>query len=500
MTLQRISTPQASSLRFGAKTTRKAGLKRQICTAVLRILYGQLACTLWHNNKPQRADGTFVGFFVASLADHTTQRWANRVRLSPRRPRWPLCHSSHVHLQTNQCRTNQQCREIFPRACWWNPNTFPPKILSLPGLPMSIYNHLSLASTTTLSFKRFAPACNFLFLLITSFAIVNLGKATCTAAEPSCRVGVIGLDTSHVIAFTKAFQQAKPDDPDLAGFDVVAAYPFGSADIESSASRIPKYTEDMKALGVEIVESIEILLQKVDCVLLETNDGRLHLEQALQVFRAGKPVFIDKPTGSNLAEVVAIFRAAAHYEVPMFSSSSLRYSDGAQAIRNGKVGRVLGCSTYSPCSLEPTHVDLFWYGIHGVESLYTCMGTGCQTVTHTSTKDFELAVGAWADGRIGTFRGIRAGSKGYGGLAFGEKGITELGPYGGYRPLVVQIARFFRSAKPPIAAEETVELYAFMQAALKSKEQGGAPVAMQQVMDEANQAADELLGNELNQK
>jgi predicted dehydrogenase len=349
-------------------------------------------------------------------------------------------------------------------------------------------------------------AFSWILLFFTAFVFLNVDNAKVVAEDASpapqkrLRVGVIGLDTSHVLAFTKAFQQAKPEDPNLSGFDVVAAYPFGSADIESSASRIPKYTDDMKALGVEIVDSIETLLTKVDCVLLETNDGRLHLEQALQVFRTGKPVFIDKPTGSNLAEVVAIFRAAAHYNAPMFSSSSLRYSDGAQAIRGGKVGRVLGCTTYSPCSLEPTHVDLFWYGIHGVESLYTCMGTGCQSVTHTSTKDFELAVGTWADGRIGTFRGIRAGSKGYGGIAFGEKGITEIGPYGGYRPLVIQIAKFFRSSKPPIEAAETIELYAFMQAAAKSKKQGGTPVEMATVMQEANQAADKLLGNELKQK
>ena len=316
-------------------------------------------------------------------------------------------------------------------------------------------------------------------------------------AKANLRVGIIGLDTSHVIAFTKAFQQAEEDDPDLAGFDVVTAFPFGSADIESSASRIPKYTEDMKALGVEIVDTIDQLLARVDCVLLETNDGRLHLEQALQVFRTGKPVFIDKPTGSNLAEVVAIYRAASHFKAPMFSSSSLRYSAGAQAIRAGKIGRVLGCSAYSPCSLEKTHVDLFWYGIHGVETLYTCMGTGCVSVSHTSSKDFELAVGTWNDGRIGTFRGIRAGTKGYGGIAFGEKGISEIGPYGGYRPLVVQIARFFKTAIPPIAAEETIELYAFMQAAQKSKQQGGKPVMMKNIMQEAETAADKLLSGEL---
>ena len=128
------------------------------------------------------------------------------------------------------------------------------------------------------------------------------------------------------------------------------------------------------------------------------------------------------------------------------------------------------------------------------------MGIGCVSVTHSSTKDFELAVGTWSDGRIGTFRGLRAGKKGYGGTAFGEKGITDIGPYGGYVPLVVQIAKFFRTAEPPIPPEETVELYAFMQAASKSKQEGGIPVSISDVMAQANKDADQLLGNELQPK
>jgi predicted dehydrogenase len=272
---------------------------------------------------------------------------------------------------------------------------------------------------------------------------------------------------------------------------------LGSKDIESSASRIPQYTEEMKALGVEIVESIAELLKKVDCVLLETNDGRMHLQQALEVLRAGKPVFIDKPTGSNLAEVIAIFRAAKHFNVPMFSSSSLRYSEGAQAIRSGKFGRVLGCSSYSPCSLEPTHVDLFWYGIHGVETLYTCMGVGCESVSHTSTEDFEFAVGRWSDGRIGTFRGLRAGKSGYGGTAFCEKEVADIGTYGGYKPLVIEIAKFFKTREVPIDPQETIELYAFMQAAAASKDAGGNPVKIADVMSLAEKAADSLLASEL---
>lgn len=317
------------------------------------------------------------------------------------------------------------------------------------------------------------------------------------AEEKTLRIGIIGLDTSHVPAFTGAFNQ-QPPDPTMQNCQVVAAYPHGSPDIESSTSRIPKYTAEVKEKwGLEIADSIPELLEDVDCILLETNDGRPHLEQALQVFESGKPVFIDKPTGSNLAEVVAIFRAAKHYNVPMFSSSSLRYSEGAQAIRNGKVGRVLGCDAYSPCSLEKTHVDLFWYGIHGVESLMTCMGTGCESVTRTSTDDFELVVGKWSDGRLGTFRGLRDGKKGYGGTAFGEKGIEPIGPYGGYKPLVQQIATFFRTRVVPIEPKETIELYAFMQAAQVSKERGGVPVTIAEVMKQAEAEATKLLEGKL---
>jgi hypothetical protein len=314
------------------------------------------------------------------------------------------------------------------------------------------------------------------------------------------RIGIIGLDTSHVPAFTKEFHREPSADPALENFRVIAAYPHGSADIESSASRIPKYTAEMQEMGVEVVDSIADLLTQVDCVLLETNDGRLHLDQAVEVFRAGKPVFIDKPAGSNLAEVVAIFEAAEHYAVPMFTSSSLRFSPGPQEVRGGKYGRVLGCDAYSPCALEPTHVDLFWYGIHGVESLFTCMGSGCVTVTHQSTKDSEFAVGIWSDGRIGTFRGIREGSGGYGGTAFGDQGIGPIGSYGGYRPLVIEIGKFFRTHQPPVAAEETIELYAFMQAAAESKARGGVPVAIGEVMDQARDKAEQLLQGKLDPK
>jgi hypothetical protein len=217
-------------------------------------------------------------------------------------------------------------------------------------------------------------------------------------AAPELRAGIIGLDTSHAIAFTRLLNAEKPQEA-LAGCRIVAAYPKGSPDIQSSVSRVPKYTEEIQQLGVEIVDSIDELIQRVDVVLLETNDGRPHLEQALPVLKARKPMFIDKPIAGSLADAVAIFEAARKYGTPVWSSSSLRYTEGAQALRNGAIGDILGCDAYSPCSLEPTHPDLYWYGIHGVESLFTVMGTGCESVVRVHAPGTDIAVGRWSGDR-----------------------------------------------------------------------------------------------------
>ena len=312
--------------------------------------------------------------------------------------------------------------------------------------------------------------------------------ASGSAEEGTVRVGIIGLDTSHATAFAKLLNTAA-DPQHVPGCRVVVACPRGSADIESSVRRIPEYTDIVRGLGVEIVADVAAVVERCDAVLLETNDGRPHLEQALPVLRAGKRMFIDKPVAGSLADAVAIYRAAAQAGVPVFSASALRFGTGSQAVRGGSIGEVTGCDTHSPCSLEATHPRLFWYGIHGCESLFTVMGPGCESVVGMRSADTDVASGMWKDGRIGTFRGIRRGSAGYGGTAFGTKGGAPVGAFDGYRPLRVEIVRFFRGAAPPVDPAETLELYAFMAAAEASGDRGGAPVRIADVMAAAEAEA-----------
>ncbi len=302
------------------------------------------------------------------------------------------------------------------------------------------------------------------------------------AAGADLRIGIIGLDTSHVIAFTKSLNGPAGADH-VPGGRVVAAYKGGSPDLKASASRIERFTAELRdEYQVKLVESIPALCAMVDAILLESVDGRVHLEQARQVFQSGKPVFIDKPLAASLADAREIARLAKESGTPWFSSSSLRFAPVLQqALHDPAPGPVLGAETHGPAHLEPTNPGLFWYGIHSVEILYTLMGTGCVSVTMTSNQDFDLAAGVWNDGRIGTVRGLRKGKEDYGAVLFRGKGIQYLPVQEvSYVPLVRAIMDFFKSGKPPVTPDETLEIMAFMDAAERSRQQGGIPVKLGQ--------------------
>jgi predicted dehydrogenase len=302
--------------------------------------------------------------------------------------------------------------------------------------------------------------------------------------HPPIRAGMIGLDTSHVPTFTELFNNAKPDG-DLGGVRIVAGYP-GGTDLPLSRDRVAKFTEQVRGMGVEIVDSIPALLDKVDVVLLESVDGRIHLQEARQVIMAGKPLFIDKPLAGSLADGIAILDLAKRQGVPCFSCSSLRFGAGTQELkRDERLGQIVGAAVWGPCSYQEGTADLLFYGIHGIEGLFTLMGPGCETVSRVQTDDADAVTGTWTDGRLGTFRGLRRHKAQYGAVAFGTKGIETSTKSDGYEPLCREIATFFKTRRSPVPAEETIEILAFIEAADESARQGGRAVAVADVIAKA---------------
>jgi predicted dehydrogenase len=311
--------------------------------------------------------------------------------------------------------------------------------------------------------------------------------------QKQLRAGMIGLDTSHVPAFTRIFNNSK-DNADLAGIKITVGYP-GGTDIDASKNRIEKFTNDVRGMGVEIVDTIPRLLEQVDVVLIESVDGRIHLDEAVPVIKAGKPLWIDKPVAGSLADAIVIFELAKQRGVPVFSASSLRFNPGLKAVlQDEKIGPIAGAATWGSCSYSPGTPDMFFYGIHGIEPLFVLMGRGCETVSRVRTDETDFVTGVWNDGRIGTYRGIRKNAAAHGAMVYGAKGIAEVPKASsGYEGICSEVARFFKTGKSPVTAEETIEIFTIMEAADESKRQGGAPVQMADVLAKAKEQANAKL-------
>jgi predicted dehydrogenase len=300
------------------------------------------------------------------------------------------------------------------------------------------------------------------------------------------RIGIIGTDTSHVPAFSRTFND--PSYPGhLKGARVTVAFKGGSPDIESSRTRVDRFAQEIsEKYGVKIVPTIKELAEQVDAIMIESVDGRVHLEQARAVFPYRKPVFIDKPIAGSLRDTIELVRLAREMNVPLFSSSSLRYKKTLDKLKAASFGELRGAVSTGPAHKEEHHPDLYWYGIHPTEALYAVMGTGCESVVRTATDNTDVVTGTWRGGRVGVLYGIRNASSPYRVTVFGTKGVVDQEPEprgsGSYDGLAKEILQFFQTKKSPVPLDETLEIFAFMEAADESKRRGGSPVKLSEVI------------------
>lgn len=324
--------------------------------------------------------------------------------------------------------------------------------------------------------------------MMTMYARVALAVTVvfyAAVVQAEMRVGIIGLDTSHVLRFTEAMNVKRL--PCVNGFRVTTAYQWGSRDIVSATNRYPEYVAEMGKMGVRIVPTIEELIESVDCICLETNDGREHLKQAEKVFRSGKPCFIDKPLAHNLKDAFAIYELGKRMGAKYFSSSCLRYGKVIQAARKGDYGKIRTVSVSSPApeEVQGTHNAYSWYGIHGFEPYVAVMGIGAEKVSCFRTQTDDAVNIAYADGRLGQLRLFRDRPF-YSGYVLPDDRsrpavMTEGNP--GYEPLLAEIATFFKTGVAPFPPEETLEIAALMEAAEMSATRGGDPVSLAEAYD-----------------
>ena len=293
------------------------------------------------------------------------------------------------------------------------------------------------------------------------------------------KIGMVGLDTSHCVAFTRLLNDPQ-DEYHIPGARVVAAYPGGSETFSLSRDRVSGFTETLATeYGVEMYDAIEDLAASVDAILLESVDGRQHLEQFARL-AVGKPVFIDKPFTTSVEEARELAGLAAHTGTPVMSCSSLRYAAGIGGIlASGEA--VESCEAFGRAVLLDDYPGLFWYGVHSAEVLFSFMGTGCKRVRCTAFPSMDIVTGEWHDGRVGIMRGTRLQYGDFGCILHTDAGMKvglarSVPPY--YQLMLKEVVEFFGTGISPIPIEETVGITAFLEAAEISRERGGEVVAL----------------------
>jgi len=294
-------------------------------------------------------------------------------------------------------------------------------------------------------------------------------------------VGLVGLDTSHVKAFTSLLND-KSHESHVPGAKVVAGYPGGSADFPSSINRVEGFTTELRGkYGVEILDSPEAVAERVDLLFITAVDGRTHLDYFERTIGFRKPTFIDKPFATSVANAEAQLKVAKDAGVPMMSCSSLRYTDlFVEAMADKEAGAVWGIDTAGPMNIEPTQGGLFWYGIHGIEMVVAAMGVGAVRVRDVANDEFDLVTIEYRDGRIATYRGTRKGKGGFAVRLHREKAVQQFDPSASARPgyagMLEAIMRSLPTGRSDIPAEEMLEVVRIIEAANTSRSSDGKAV------------------------
>ncbi|GGD94403.1 Gfo/Idh/MocA family protein [Paenibacillus nasutitermitis] len=290
------------------------------------------------------------------------------------------------------------------------------------------------------------------------------------------KIGIIGTDTSHSIAFTELLNDSAHR-YHVEGGKVTLAYPGGSPDFELSISRVAAFAGEMNSrFGVQIAERPEQVAEECDAVLLLSADGRVHKELFEAIVPYGKPIFIDKPLAASVVEAEFIAKLAEQWSVPVMSTSALRYAAALTKQNTNTDDKVIRVDCYGPMYMEPTQSGYFWYGIHLVEMLFTVLGSDCEQINASGSGDKETITGIWKNGVVGTIQGSKSGGFPFVAAIHREHSssfvdiASEEKPF--YASLLEQVMTMFHTGIPTVDMSTTLQVIRFIEAANESRDSG----------------------------
>ncbi|MEG1447313.1 MAG: Gfo/Idh/MocA family oxidoreductase [Ruthenibacterium sp.] len=186
------------------------------------------------------------------------------------------------------------------------------------------------------------------------------------------RIGIIGTESSHALAFAKILNAKNPDtgEYDYPDVRVVAVYgPDHVSENEICAqAEIPYIAQNPKEF-----------FGRVDAVMITSRKGSQHAFYAMPFIEQGMPVFVDKPFTADVREAKALIEKAKNCKALLTGGSGCKYASDVLILKNDVETLIsnneflTGCITYA-ADKNSEYDGFFFYAPHLTEMALTIFG------------------------------------------------------------------------------------------------------------------------------
>ena len=308
------------------------------------------------------------------------------------------------------------------------------------------------------------------------------------------RIGILGMTegNGHPYSWSAMFNGYDPEEMESCGFPVIPRYlekqpkeTFGIPGAKITCICCTGYAEREEAEHIAraaliptVYDDPTEMIGNVDAVIVATDVGDEHVERCRPFIEAGIPMFIDKPLVNkeeDLRTFVKWHNEGAHF----ITSSSMRYCKEFEPFYRNHYE--LGELMYI-CS--PMAKKYETYGIHALEAMYPLLGQGFLSVRNTGTYERTVVHIKHESGcNVNVIQGI--GMAGAGMTVIGSAGSRYLlsgDSYYAFKKQLDLFVHWLRTGEEPFPFAESVELMKLVIGGLRSREEGGREVFLDEII------------------
>ncbi len=215
--------------------------------------------------------------------------------------------------------------------------------------------------------------------------------------------------------------------------------------------------------------SLEEIVEKSDyLVILSPDHPERHEELAGLALKSGKPVYIDKTFAPDVAAARRLFALAEDHGTPMFSCSALRFAAELDQVEESLAPGTARFVTTGGGGLVSTYL------VHQAEMVVRLLGTGAHRMMVVGEGESAAVTVQYPDGRQAVMQimpnlPFRISAAGANGAAVHHLSVD----HSFFQRFIDAMLRFFKDGRPPVSAEDTLQIMVLIEGARRAAEKPG---------------------------